>query len=188
MNIFLALINWRAWIFFHLIFPCMNFFCASSAPPPPLGSLIWGQALLMIARIPSTIRNYRVHKKYPRNHLYPFFPEFLKKVIGSAKNELFWSEIGGSFQKACRTDTTSIFQESSSWAANGPYANYTTRRRLWAIFFSLTLSVHEYSFQPFYSRKPSQTWTKLVGLVVWNLLFCVNMHKGYLLLTLWNIY
>ena len=54
--------------------------------------------------------------------------------------------------------------------ANGPYANYTIKPRLWAIFFSLTLSVHEYSFQPFYSRKPSQTCTILVGLVVWNLL------------------
>ena len=76
----------------------------------------------MIARIPLTIRNYRLstQKKNPRNHLYPFFLEFLKKGIGSAKNEFFWSEIGQSFQKACHTDITSIFKESSSWAANGP--------------------------------------------------------------------
>ena len=53
-----------------------------------------------------------VHKKDPRNHLYPFFLEFLKKVIGSAKNELFWSEIGESFQKACRTDTIPPFSRS----------------------------------------------------------------------------
>ena len=78
----------------------------------------------MIARIPSTIRNYRLStkkkKKNPRNHLYPFFLEFLKRGIGSAKNEFFWSEIGHSFQQACHTDITSILQESSSWAANGP--------------------------------------------------------------------
>ena len=71
----------------------------------------------MIARIPWTFLNYRLSKKKdPRNHLYFFFLEFLKKGIGSAKNELFWSEIGESLRKACRTGSTSIFQESSPWA------------------------------------------------------------------------
>ena len=28
-------INWRAWIFFHLIFPCANIFVCTSPPPPP---------------------------------------------------------------------------------------------------------------------------------------------------------
>ena len=56
----------------------------------------------MIARIPSTIRKYRLStKKDPRNHLYPFFLEVLKKGIDSAcKMNFFWSEIGQSFQKA----------------------------------------------------------------------------------------
>ena len=34
-------VNWRARIFFHLIFPCANsFFCISPAPPPPISFLM----------------------------------------------------------------------------------------------------------------------------------------------------
>ena len=155
-----------------------------------------GKALLMIARIPSTIRNYRLStKKKPRNHFYPFFLQFLKKVSGSAsKMNCLGLKLGKVFRKLAALIPPPFSKESSSWAANGPYANYTTKP---SFILNYSLVCERYSshwhflcmsilFNPFIHvnrRKLALNW-----LTLWNLLLCVNMHKGYLLLTLWNIY
>ena len=124
-----------------------------------------GQALLMIAKIPSTIRNY---KKTPEITCTLSSSGFWRRelVLRVKWISLVWN--WGKFWESLPHWYHLHFPKVI--ILNGPYANYTTKPRLWTIFYSLTLCVHEYSFQPFYSRKPWQTCTKLVGLVVWNLL------------------
>ena len=132
-------INWRAWIFFTSFSLAWTFFFCTLPPPlPPPHNFSYGPFLkgmdtsfrrndfwdlwfedkryLWLLEYRRLFVTTACAQKRPQKSLVPF----LKRGIGSAKNELLWSEIGESFQKACRTDTTSIFQESSSWAANGP--------------------------------------------------------------------
>ena len=133
-----------------------------------------GQALLMIAKIQSTIRNY---KKTPEITCTLSSSSFWRRELLLRVKWIILVWNWGKFSESLPHWYHLHFPRVIILGlASGPYANYTTKPRLWTIFFSLTLSVHEYSFQPFYSRKPSQTCTKLVGLVVWNLLVCVNMH------------
>ena len=143
----------------------------------------------MIARIKKYRRLFvttSCPQKNPRIHLYPFFPRVSEEGNWSCEKWIIlvwnWGKFSESLPHWYYLHFPGVITLGT---ANGPYANYTTKPRLWAIFFSLTLSVHEYSFQPFYSRKPVQTCTKLVGLVVWNLLVCVNMYKGYKCICYW---
>ena len=75
--------------------------------------------------------------------------------------------------KASRSKTTSIFQESSSYAQPTVLTQIIYHQASFVSDLIFPLTVHEYwSFQPFYLCKPSQTL---------NLLVCVNMHNGHLL-------